>query len=87
MTKLTESETTQLAALERLSQKDAAQVMGVDVRTLRRWEEEAPDGVHPLPRNADGSYHITALSLWRQLMSTLGHNLGEVTRLRRAPRS
>jgi hypothetical protein len=86
MTKFTESERAQLAAFERLSQKDAALVMGVDVRTLRRWEEEPPDGVCPLPRNADGTYHIQALSLWRQLMSVLGHNLGEVARYRAGPR-
>lgn len=50
--------------LESLTQIEAAQLLNVDQRTLRRWHAEAPDG-HGPPRNSDGSYHWPALMWWR----------------------
>lgn len=48
---------------ERLEQRDAAELLGVDARTLRRWEAEHRD-LLGFPRNQDGTYHMQALIWW-----------------------
>lgn len=48
---------------ERCSQIDAAELLGVDVRTLRRWEAEHRE-LRGFPRNRDGTYHMAALIWW-----------------------
>lgn len=48
---------------DRLTQQQAARLLAVDTRTLRRWEAEHREK-HGFPRNEDGSYHFRALYWW-----------------------
>jgi hypothetical protein len=48
---------------DHLTQQEAATLFSVDVRTLRRWEREHRER-RGFPRNADGTYNLSALMWW-----------------------
>jgi hypothetical protein len=49
---------------ERLSQRQLAAILGTSRRTLLNWQEAHRDTKRPMPRNADGSYHLDAVTYW-----------------------
>jgi phage terminase Nu1 subunit (DNA packaging protein) len=53
-------------AFSRLSQQDVADMHGVDVRTVRRWDEEGH------PRRTDGTYVAAKSIEWRLARLNLG---------------
>lgn len=56
---------------ERLSQKDLAELISVDERTLRRWgTDDGPRAA--VPRNRDGTYNLAAVILWRAFFKRRG---------------
>jgi hypothetical protein len=48
---------------ERLSQRQLAAILGTSRRTLLNWQEAHRDTKRPMPRNADGSYHLDAVTI------------------------